>query len=124
MRVSALLNSFRARLLLLLAVLLGLTLGVQYYLNLRAVRSNAHLIVEQEQAIMAGVALGVNSISSTKYLDQIRSNLQDPDIDEKTGRVKNVLVVDSEGLVQDSLVGDYSPRENGDITTIKPCHPG
>ena len=101
---------------LLLAVLLGLTLGVQYYLNLRAVRSNAHLIVEQEQAIMAGVALGVNSISSTKYLDQIRSSLRDPHIDETTGRVKNVLVVDNEGLVQDSLVGDYLPRENGDTT--------
>ncbi len=116
MRISALLNSFRARLLLLLAVLLGLTLGVQYYLNLRAVRSNAHLIVEQEQAIMAGVALGVNSISSAEYLDQIRSKLQDPDIDEKTGRVKNVLVVDSEGVVQDSLVEDYSPHETDGIT--------
>ncbi len=116
MRISVVLNSFRARLLLLLAVLLGLTLGVQYYLNLRSVRSNANLIVEQEQAIMAGVALGVNSISSTKYLDQIRSSLQEPHIDETTGRVKNVLVVDSEGLVQDSLLGDYSPRENGDAT--------
>jgi len=116
MGISALLNSFRARLLLLLAVLLGLTLGVQYYLNLRAVRSNAHLIVEQEQAIMAGVALGVNSISSTKYLDQIRSSVRDPHIDERTGRVRNVLVVDNEGLVQDSLVEDYSPRESGGTT--------
>ena len=47
-----LLNSFRARLVLLLVVLLGLTLGVQYYVNLRSVRRNAHMIVEQEQAIM------------------------------------------------------------------------
>ena len=62
------LNSFRVRLLLLLAVLLGLTLFVQYYLNLRAVQRNAHMIVAQEQAIMAGVALGVNSISSGEYL--------------------------------------------------------
>ena len=59
MKMPKLLNSFRARLVLLLVVLLGLTLGVQYYVNLRSVRSNAHLIVEQEQAIMAGVALGV-----------------------------------------------------------------
>ena len=57
---------------LLLVVLLGLTLGVQYYVNLRSVRRNAHMIVEQEQAIMAGVALGVNSINSNKYLDQMQ----------------------------------------------------
>ena len=66
---------------------------------------------------MAGVALGVNSISSTKYLDQIRSSIRDPHIDETTGRVRNVLVVDNDGFVQDSLVGDYLPRETGGTTT-------
>ncbi|MGH9966729.1 MAG: ATP-binding protein [Pyrinomonadaceae bacterium] len=116
MKLSGLLNSFRARLLLLLAVLLGLTLGVQYYVNVRSVTTNAHLIVEQEQAIMAGVALGVNSISSDKYLDQIRSNLREPFLDEINGRVRNVLVVDSEGFVRDSLIRDYSPSYNEDKT--------
>lgn len=116
MKISGLVNSFRARLLLLLAVLLGLTLGVQYYVNLRSVRSNAQLIVEQERAIMAGVALGVNSINSGTYLDEIRSSLRDPLLDENTGRVKNVLVVDSEGQVQDSLMREYSPHENEDKT--------
>lgn len=114
--MSVLLNSFRARLLLLLAVLLGLTLGVQYYVNVRSVRSNAHLIVEQEQAIMAGVALGVNSISSPQYLDQIPGSLGEPLMDEKPRRVTNVLVVDSNGLVRDSLLGAYSPSENEDKT--------
>lgn len=116
MRISGLLNSFRARLLLLLAVMLGLTLGVQYYVNLRAIQSNAQVIVEQEQAIMAGVALGVNSIFSTKYLDELRNNMRVPLLDEKEGRVKNVMVVDSEGLVQDSLIGEYAPTENPDKT--------
>ncbi len=116
MKISGLKNSFRARLLLLLVVLLGLTLYVQYKVNVRSVRSNAQVIVEQERAIMAGVALGVNSINSGKYLDEIRSNLRDPLLDENTGRVKNVLVVDNEGLVQDSLIGDYSPHENEDKT--------
>jgi signal transduction histidine kinase len=110
------LNSFRVRLLLLLAVLLGLTLGVQYYVNLRSVRSNAHMIVEQEQAIMAGVALGVNSISSNKYLDQMRNNVREPLLDERNGRVSNVLVVDSDGNVRDSLVKDFTPRQNSDET--------
>jgi signal transduction histidine kinase len=116
MRTPGLINSFRARLVLLLVVLLGLTLGVQYYVNLRSVQRNAHMLVEQEQAIMAGVALGVNSINSRKYLDQMRTDVREPLIDEATGRVKNVLVVDSEGLVQDSLVAAYSPRENEDKT--------
>jgi len=111
-----LLNSFRARLVLLLVVLLGLTLGVQYYVNLRSVRSNAHLIVEQEQAIMAGVALGVSSINSKKYLDQMRTDLREPVFDENTGRVKNILLVDSEGAVQDSLVAAYSPSVKEDGT--------
>ena len=114
MKISAILNSFRARLLLLLAVMLGLTLGVQYYVNLRAIQSNAQIIVEQEQAIMAGVALGVNSIFSTKYLDELRSNMQVPLLDEREGRVKNVMVVDSDGNVQDSLLGEYAPTENED----------
>src|SRR6185436_7755954 len=107
MKMPKLLNSFRARLVLLLVVLLGLTLGVQYYVNLRSVRQNAHMIVEQEQAIMAGVALGVSAINSDKYLDQ-----RQPVFDENTGRVKNILVVDSNGLVRDSLVATYSPRRN------------
>ena len=116
MKIPKLLNSFRAQLLLLLALLLGLTLGVQYYVNLRSVQSNAHLIIDQEQAIMAGVALGVNSINSRKYLDQMRSELREPVFDERTGRVKNVLVIDNDGLVQDSLIPAYGPRENEDKT--------
>jgi signal transduction histidine kinase len=116
MKISGVLNSFRARLLLLLAVLLGLTLGVQYYVNVRSVRSNANLLVEQEKAIMAGVALGVNSISSPQYLDQMPGNMREQLMDEKPGRVTNVLVVDSEGLVRDSLVGTYAPSENDDKT--------
>ena len=37
-----------------------------------------------------------------------------PLLDERDGRVKNVMVVDSDGLVQDSLVSDYAPTENED----------
>lgn len=117
MRHLGFIYSFRVRLLLLLVGLLGLTLGVQYYVNLRSVRSNAHLIVEQEQAIMAGVALGVNSISNRKYLDEMRKSSREPLLDEQTGRVTNVLVVDNEGKVWDSLVKDYAPRQNDDETT-------
>ena len=116
MRLPRVIQSFRARLLLLLATLLGLTLGVQYYVNLRSVRANAHLIVEQEQAIMTGVALGVNSLNSEQYLDKILGNVREPLLNEQTGRVKNILVVDDAGNVQDSIIAEYTPREPEDGT--------
>lgn len=119
MKTPQIFSSFRARLVLLLVVLLGLTLGVQYYVNLQSVKRNAHMLVEQEQAIMAGVALGVNSINSQKYLDQMRNDLREPLIDEKTGRVKNVLVVNSDGEVEDSLVEEFSPQPKPDKTLVK-----
>lgn len=65
---------------------------------------------------MAGVALGVNSISSNKYLDQMVSNVREPFLDERNGRVRNVLVVDSEGNIRDSLLKDFAPRQNADET--------
>jgi signal transduction histidine kinase len=110
-------GSFRLRLLLLLAALLGLTLGVQYYVNLRSVRNNMKLVSEQEQAIMAGVALGVTSLSRNKYLDDMRKDLKQPLLDENTGRVKNVLVVDNNGNVYDSLDDQYAPQKSDDGTT-------
>src|SRR5688572_30859210 len=71
MRFITQIRSFRARLLLLLALMLGLTLGIQYYFNLRTVRANARMIIEQEQAIMTGIALGLESLQSRQYLDEI-----------------------------------------------------
>jgi signal transduction histidine kinase len=118
MKIPALMESFRARLILLLALLLGVTLGVQYYVNLRSVRNNARLIVEQEQAIMSGVALGVNSLNSDQYLDVMLRNVRDPLLNDQTGRVKNVLVVDDNGDVLDSIISQYTPHKRDDGTKI------
>src|SRR5438093_3422389 len=117
MAVSRLVNSFRVRLLLLLAALLVLTLSVQYYVNLREVRRNTQFIVEQQQAIMAGVALGVNSISSGLYLDQMRDQAKQPLLGEQAERVKNILIVDEEGKIEDSLDSTQAPQLNPDKTT-------
>jgi signal transduction histidine kinase len=108
------LSSFRVRLLLLLAALLVLTLSVQYFVNLRSVRSNTRFIVEQQKAIMAGVALGVNSLSSGLYLDQMRDQAPQPLLGEQSERVKNVLIVDDEGNIKDSLDKNQIPRMNPD----------
>src|SRR5216684_8662734 len=111
---SRLLKSFRVRLLLLLAALLMLTLSVQYYVNLRAVRRNTQFIIEQQRAIMAGVALGVNSLSSGLYLDQMREQARQPLLGEQSDRVKNVLIVDDQGNIKDSLDKNQIPQWNSD----------
>lgn len=114
MRIPALVESFRARLLLLLALMLGLTLGLQYYFNLKAVKSNARMIIEQEQAIMTGFALGVQSLQSAKYLDEITGNVRDQLLNNERVRVRNIFVVDDAGNIQDSLNPAFVPAENED----------
>ncbi len=106
---------------LLLAALLVLTLGVQYYVNQRAVRANAKFIVEQQQAIMAGVALGVNSLSTGLYLSDIRYQAKQPLFGDQAERVTNVLIVDDDGNIKDSLDRSQNPRRNPDqsITYVR-----
>src|SRR5205807_5590716 len=120
MALSRFVNSFRVRLLLLLAILLMLTVSVPYYVNLRAVRSNTDFIVEQQRAIMAGVDLGVNSLSSSlsrnEYLDQMREEGKIPLLGEQSNRVQNVLIVDEQGNIKDSLDKNQTPRLNADNT--------
>jgi signal transduction histidine kinase len=116
MRFPALVESFRARLLLLLALMLGLTLGIQYYFNLRAVNANARMIIEQEQAIMTGIALGLDSLQSDKYLYEIVGSLREPLLNVKNVRVRNILVVDDNGNVIDSLIKDFLPARREDQT--------
>jgi signal transduction histidine kinase len=117
MRLRAQIQSFRARLLLLLALMLGLTLGIQYYFNLRTVRNNTRMIIEQEQAVMTGIALGVESLQSDQYLDQIIGGLREPLLNDKNVRVKNILVVDDDGNVLDSVIPEFNPRSREDQTT-------
>ena len=114
MKFSAQIQSFRARLLLLLALMLGLTLGIQYYFNLRAVQANARMIIEQEQAIMTGIALGLESLQSDQYLVEIVSSLREPLLNDKNVRVKNILVVDDDGNVRDSAIPEFNPRQRED----------
>lgn len=116
MRFAAQVQSFRGRLLLLLALMLGLTLGIQYYFNVRTVRANARMIIEQEQAIMTGIALGYESLQSDRYLDQIIGDLREPLLNDKNVRVKNILVVDDDGNVIDSIIPEFNPRERDDKT--------
>ena len=114
MPLSRVLNSFRVRLLLLLALLLVLTVSVQYYVNLRAVRSNTQFIVEQQQAIMAGVSLGVNSITSGDYLIYMQAEVKSPLFGDRADQVHNVLIVDESGNIKDSLDINQTPQQKPD----------
>src|SRR5262252_2087310 len=115
--LSRFFNSFRVRLLLLLAALLVLTLTAQYYVNLRTARTNTRFMLEQRQAILAGVSLGVESLSSGEYLDQMQDEAKQPLLRDQNGRVKNVIIVDEDGNIKDSLDKNQIPQVNPDSST-------
>jgi signal transduction histidine kinase len=126
MSVLNLFYSFRIRLLFVLAALLVATLGLQYYLNRRAEwkqvalnerarQESARVIAEQEKALAAAIALGVESISKQEWLYNLRKEAQEPLLDERAGRIMNILVVDEQGRVADSFK-DYNPIQKPDGT--------
>lgn len=66
---------------------------------------------------MTGIALGLESLQSEQYLDQIIGGLQEPLLNQKNVRVKNILVLDDDGNVLDSVIPEFNPREREDQTT-------
>ncbi len=104
------LNTFRGRLLLILAVMLIATLGVQYYLNLLTQNENDELREEQEQMIVAAIALGIGSITSGEYVQDLMSQTDQAYLDEKARkRIKDIVVIDHQWQIRDSLNPDYLP---------------
>ena len=114
MSLRRLISSFRVRLMLVLAALLVATLGVQYYLNLRAARNNRRLREQQEQALMSAVALGAKSVSSTDRLVDMLARSDNPQLNFQTGRVTNIIIVDNQWRVVDNLDPKYYPKVNPD----------
>lgn len=109
-------KTFRGKLLIILAFLLVATLGFQYYLNLRTQEKNNEMLEAQSQALVAGFALGTNSITSEEYLDVLVKREGQTFFDEEiTGRIKDIIVVNQNWQVADSINSDYQPRtdENG-----------
>ncbi len=125
--MSKLFHSFRARLLIVLAVLLFGTLLVQYILNVRAERNNALRIAEQAKALMSGITLGVKGINSKDlYMYQLLKNSGEPLPD----LIQNILIVDDTWHVRDSLDQTYFPfqennetkyRQLREVTTLPPA---
>ena len=68
---------------------------------------------------MAGVALGVNSLSSGLYLDQMRDQVNPALLGQQAERVKNVLIVDEEGKIKrQPRQGSGSPIQSGQIDSL------
>jgi signal transduction histidine kinase len=103
-------HTFRGRLLFILALLLIATLGIQYFLNLKMERENERLREKQEQALVAGIALGFTSMQSTERLqDFVKSEGQTFFDAQTTERIKDIIVINNEWQVNDSLNPDYLP---------------
>ncbi len=115
-------NTFRGRLLLILALLLAAILGVQYYLNLLTQQENDNLREAQAQALVAGIVIGSNGLTSGEYMqDLIGRNDQTFFDAAATERIKDVLIIDNNWQITDSLNPEYLPTtdENGDTVFKK-----
>ena len=117
------LNTFRGRLLLILALLLIATLSVQYFLNLRTQRENSELRAAQEQAIVAAIALGFTSMTSED--DRLQDLIDEPDQtfldDAAKVRLRDIIIIDNDWQIVDSLSPDLLPVsvDNGEVTYKK-----
>ena len=104
--------TFRGRLLVVLAVLLVATLGVQYYLNLRSEQTNAERRERESKTLVAGITLGVYSISSSDRLNTLRDS--QPFFSQNADRIEDILVIDNNWRIYDSFNVDYLPVRTAD----------
>jgi signal transduction histidine kinase len=109
-------NSFRARLLLVLASLLVATLGVQYYLNYLEEKRIAQAIDRQYEAFAASFALAMESLPRKyEYLEDIDRD-HAVRLRDAHPNVVNVLVVRDDGRIDDSLDPTWKPKTLEDGT--------
>lgn len=113
-------STFRARILIILIILLIATLSFQYYLNLRTQDENNRLREKQEQALVAGFALGTGGITSTDYLSEIVKREDQTFFNEKISeRIQDIIVINQNWQVTDSLKNeDLIPTEDENGKTI------
>ncbi len=107
-------KTFRGRLLIILAFMLIATLSFQYYLNLGTQEENNQRLELQAQALVAGVTLGFNSITSSEYLEDLVKREGQSFYDEKTTElIKDIIIINNNWQVADNLKENYLPK-NGD----------
>src|SRR5258708_2574934 len=108
-------NTFRGRLLLILALLLVATLGVQYYLNLLTQQENNDLREAQEQSVAAGIALGISGVTSKDRVQDLVDQPGQTFLDARSReRLKDILIIDNDWQITDALNPDYLPSLGDD----------
>jgi signal transduction histidine kinase len=129
-------NTFRGRLLLILALMLAVTIGVQYYLNLLTQSENDDLRDAQTQALVAGITLGFTSIplQDLRVQDLVNEKDQTYFDDATKERIKDIIIIDSDWRVTDSLNREYLPttgendeavfKKLSDLTDLPPLMEG
>jgi signal transduction histidine kinase len=112
-------NTFRGRLLLILAFLLIATLGVQYYLNLKTQEENNERRAMQQQILTAGIALGVSGITSQdEYLQDLITQPGQTYLDEQAkDRIRDIILINEKWQITDNLNQNYAPVTELDGTT-------
>lgn len=109
------LGTFRGRLLLIFAFLILATLGVQYYLNLYMQAENDRRRELHDNALLAGLRLGVSGISSGEYMtDMIAVPGQTYLDQESRERISDVIIVNNFWQVTDSLDSERLPVQGPD----------
>jgi signal transduction histidine kinase len=100
--------------------MLAATVGVQYYINLLTENQNRGLREMQERTLAAGIALGIVSLTSTDY--RIQDLVAEPDQtyldDDAKRRIRDILIINSDWQVTDSLSDEYLPGTAEDGSAI------
>ncbi|MEO7673987.1 MAG: ATP-binding protein [Pyrinomonadaceae bacterium] len=109
-------KTFRGRLLLILALLIVATLGVQYYLNYLTQQENIELRDAQAQALVAGIAVGTTGLTSPaeRVVDLINRPDQTFVDDASREKIIDIIIIDNKWRVSDSLNEDYWPTRSDD----------
>jgi signal transduction histidine kinase len=112
-------NTFRGRLIVILAILLITTLGVQYYLNYQNEQENKRLRESQEQALVAGISLGGRTmVSEERMTDVIKNGKQKFFTEEINQRIKDIIIIDHNLEISDTLNSPENlPTQDDDGTT-------
>ncbi len=110
-------STFRGRLLVVLALLLMATLGAQYYLNLLTQAENADLREDQEAAVVGGIAVGFRGVTSD---DRVQDLVTQPGLldDEAKKRIKDIILINENWEVVDSLDTRYLPEYDADKNIV------
>src|SRR5882757_5094581 len=112
-------STLRAKLLIVMGILLIATLSVQYYLNVRRETDNKRLNDHQQQALVAGLTLGVSGITSEYELSELVEKARDTLYDKSTERrLKDIIIINNDWEVYDTLNPNYKPTKDADGNTV------